>query len=148
MSNTNGPEIPMLRGTRQEIQRGFFENCVADSVNVFQELQLSILELREQLICVQIGREEALAAERDLRAQLLEHAAHAQRQDAALAGARTQLQRARYQPRSPPPPATQRGLSPLLGCCTTIGFPRGLPNRPSCWTTDTASSGLWKLVTI
>ncbi|KAI8437195.1 hypothetical protein MSG28_010520 [Choristoneura fumiferana] len=74
----------------EEMQSEFID--LPDSV---EELQLCMLELREQLICVQIGREEALAAERDLRGQLVEHAAACQRQDTALQHASQQLQHAR-----------------------------------------------------
>lgn len=54
------------------------------------------LRLREQLIFCQLGREEAAAAERDLRAQLLEHGDLFRRQEAELATLRIQLKEALY----------------------------------------------------
>ncbi|XP_061716686.1 rab GTPase-binding effector protein 1 isoform X3 [Cydia pomonella] len=74
----------------EEMQNEFID--LPDSVD---ELQLYSLELREKLICVQIGREEALAAERDLRAQLLEQSQQFHRQEAELQEARTALRHTR-----------------------------------------------------
>lgn len=60
-----------------------------------QELQEQQLRLREQLIVCEVGREEAVAAERDLRAQLLQHGALFHRQEEALAATRDQLKAAK-----------------------------------------------------
>ncbi|XP_063364594.1 rab GTPase-binding effector protein 1 [Cydia amplana] len=70
----------------EEMQNEFID--LPDSVD---DLQLYSLELREKLICVQIGREEALAAERDLRAQLLEQSQQFHRQEAELLETRSAL---------------------------------------------------------
>lgn len=51
-----------------------------------QELQEQALQLREQLLVCATGRERALAAEAELRAQLLHHATLLLRKDDDLAG--------------------------------------------------------------
>ncbi|XP_047991197.1 rab GTPase-binding effector protein 1 isoform X3 [Leguminivora glycinivorella] len=74
----------------EEMQNEFID--LPDSVD---ELQLYSLELREKLICVQIGREEALAAERDLRSQLLDQSQQFHRQEAELQETRAALRQTR-----------------------------------------------------
>ncbi|KAF9805417.1 hypothetical protein SFRURICE_018308 [Spodoptera frugiperda] len=70
------------------------QNEVIDLPDNVEELQMHTLRLREQLIFCQLGREEAAAAERDLRAQLLEHGDLFRRQEAELATLRIQLKEA------------------------------------------------------
>lgn len=61
------------------------------TAGVSQVLQEHTLLLREQLIACAVGRERALQAEHELRAQLLEQGALLRRQDAELLTVRTQL---------------------------------------------------------
>ncbi|CAH1638438.1 unnamed protein product [Spodoptera littoralis] len=70
------------------------QNEIIDLPDNVEELQMHTLRLREQLIFCQLGREEAAAAERDLRAQLLEHGDLFRRQEAELATLRSQLKEA------------------------------------------------------
>ncbi|KAF9423803.1 hypothetical protein HW555_000861 [Spodoptera exigua] len=70
------------------------QNEVIDLPDNVEELQMHTLRLREQLIFCQLGREEAAAAERDLRAQLLDHGELFHRQEAELATLRAQLKEA------------------------------------------------------
>ncbi|XP_068633139.1 early endosome antigen 1 isoform X4 [Battus philenor] len=67
------------------------QNEIIDLPDNVEELQEQQLRLREQLIVCQLGREEAAGAERELRAQLLEHGALFHQQEAALAATRAQL---------------------------------------------------------
>lgn len=61
-----------------------------------QELQELSLQLREQLIVCGAGRERAAAAERGLRAQLLQHGQLLLRREAELAQHAADLRAARY----------------------------------------------------
>ncbi|CAG4982586.1 unnamed protein product [Colias eurytheme] len=61
------------------------------------ELQEQCLQLREQLIFCQLGREEAAASEQELRNQLLSHGALLHQQEAALASSSTELRECREQ---------------------------------------------------
>ncbi|XP_014357835.2 rab GTPase-binding effector protein 1 isoform X2 [Papilio machaon] len=71
------------------------QNEIIDLPDNVEELQEQQLRLREQLIVCEVGREEAVAAERDLRAQLLHHGALFHRQEEALAATREQLKAAK-----------------------------------------------------
>ncbi|XP_049873694.1 rab GTPase-binding effector protein 1 isoform X2 [Pectinophora gossypiella] len=71
------------------------QNEVIDLPDNIVELQEHTLQLREQLIECAIGRERALDAENELRAQLLQQGALFHRQDAELAAVRQQLREAR-----------------------------------------------------
>ncbi|XP_013145754.1 PREDICTED: rab GTPase-binding effector protein 1 isoform X2 [Papilio polytes] len=71
------------------------QNEIIDLPDNVEELQEQQLRLREQLIVCEVGREEAVAAERDLRAQLLQHGALFHRQEEALAATRDQLKAAK-----------------------------------------------------
>ncbi|CAH2048919.1 unnamed protein product, partial [Iphiclides podalirius] len=71
------------------------QNEIINLPDNVEELQEQQLRLREQLIVCQVGREEAAAAEAELRAQLLEHGALFHRQEGALAAATAQLRDAK-----------------------------------------------------
>ncbi|CAH0398148.1 unnamed protein product [Chilo suppressalis] len=71
------------------------QNEIIDLPDNVEELQELTLRLREQMIVVSIGREQAVAAEEDLRSQLLQHTRQLHAQDAALGAASQDLQRAR-----------------------------------------------------
>ncbi|XP_059047634.1 rab GTPase-binding effector protein 1 [Achroia grisella] len=73
------------------------QNEIINLPDNVEELQEHVLQVREQLILCQIGREEANDAERELRAQLQHHAAIYHRQDEQLAAQRGQLAQAREQ---------------------------------------------------
>lgn len=62
-----------------------------------EELQEHILRLREQLIFCQIGREEAVQSERELRTQLLEQGALFHQQEAQLSDLRQRLSEAKQE---------------------------------------------------
>ncbi|XP_047030099.1 rab GTPase-binding effector protein 1 isoform X1 [Helicoverpa zea] len=71
------------------------QNEIIDLPDNVEELQELTLRLREQLILCEIGREEARGAERELRAQLLQHGALFHRQDAELTALRNSLKEAK-----------------------------------------------------
>ncbi|CAG5045615.1 unnamed protein product [Parnassius apollo] len=71
------------------------QNEIINLPDNVEELQEQNLRLREQLIMCQLGREEADAAEQELRTQLLEHGTLFHRQEAELAAARAQLREAK-----------------------------------------------------
>ncbi|KAM3957765.1 rab GTPase-binding effector protein rabaptin-5 isoform 2-T2 [Aphomia sociella] len=73
------------------------QNDIINLPDNVEELQEHILLVREQLIFCQLGREQAAEAERELRAQLLQHAALFHRQDEQLAQRDAQLRAAREQ---------------------------------------------------
>ncbi|CAK1580676.1 unnamed protein product [Parnassius mnemosyne] len=67
------------------------QNEIINLPDNVEELQEQNLRLREQLIMCQLGREEADAAEQELRTQLLEHSTLFHQQEAELANTRAQL---------------------------------------------------------
>ncbi|XP_026739405.1 rab GTPase-binding effector protein 1 isoform X2 [Trichoplusia ni] len=71
------------------------QNEIINLPDNVEELQELTLKLREQLILCELGREEAREAERDLRAQLLDHGALFHRQEDQLATLQQQLREAR-----------------------------------------------------
>ncbi|CAB3227358.1 unnamed protein product [Arctia plantaginis] len=70
------------------------QNEVIDLPDNVEELQEHMLRLREQLIFCQIGREEAVESERELRTQLLEQGALFHQQEAQLSDLRQRLSEA------------------------------------------------------
>ncbi|KAJ0176379.1 hypothetical protein K1T71_007558 [Dendrolimus kikuchii] len=71
------------------------QNEIINLPDNVEELQEHTLRLREQLIVCQVGREEAAAAEAELRAQLLEQGAVFHRQEAQLSATAAELREAR-----------------------------------------------------
>lgn len=83
-----------------KINKGLLKEKDTDLFIIFfficQELQEHMLRLREQLIFCQIGREEAVESERELRTQLLEQGALFHQQEAQLSDLRQRLSEAGY----------------------------------------------------
>ncbi|XP_050684807.1 rab GTPase-binding effector protein 1 isoform X1 [Leptidea sinapis] len=80
--------------TRKAVE---IQNEVINLPDTVIELQEQCLQLRDQLIVVQLGREEALASAEELRNQLLQHSTMLHQQDAALAAARAETEQLREQ---------------------------------------------------